>query len=214
MNEPTIEDIRRAADRALFPMQVLEGSKSAASFFCAGYLGQLDSIHVLDAGINDVYLCDLDGVKLDRMRSMYPSDWRFERGDAYRLAEQRLAEGARYDIVIADPWAGHIERLNKTFPLWYALSRRWVLMGVTASWFLDQGGEISPDFFRERIRARHELDVTVESLVWRSDWLGGVYWVVVRKDDPDHGLGHPWDHSDDDTLWWRLRRKLRRLGGG
>lgn len=214
MSGPSLADIRRESDPARFPVRVLAGAGSAACFFCAAYLGRQDAIHVHDAAVRDVYLCDLDAEKVAAMRAIYPAAWRFELGDAYRLAERLLRRGAQFDVVIADAWAGHADRLlTKTFPLWYGLARRHLVLMAPMPWFRTQGAEPTPDGAAAALRRLHRLDVVVEELVFRSDWMGGSWWLVVRKDDPRHGLGVAWDHSDDDTLHWRIRRKLRRLLG-
>ena len=212
MTRPTLDDIRRNADATTFPVRVLCGASSAACFFCAGYLGRLDAIHVCDAGIRDAFLCDLDQEKLAVMREIYPTTWRFERGDAYRLAERLVRKGEQFDVVIVDPWAGHAVRLlTKTFPMWYALARRHLLLTVPLPWFSDQGLTPTPEAAGAAIRKAHGLEVDVEEVRWRSEWKGGIYWVIVRKHDARDGTGVQWDHSDDDTLYWRVRRKLRSL---
>ncbi len=211
---PSIEQLRRAKEPGLFPVSELDGARDAAVFFCAAYLGQNDSIHLLDAGLADVFLCDLDGGKLDAMRTLYPATWRFERGDAYRIAERELRAGRQFDVVVADPWAGHGRRLlTKTFPLWYALARRRLICMTPTTWFQELGAESSAAAARDAIRRLHGLDVDVAELRRRSDWLGGIHWLVVRKSDPRHGAGATWDHSDDDTWAWRIRRRMRAVLG-
>src|SRR5262249_11042157 len=56
----TLDDIRRTADPATFPREVLDGASTVASFFSAAFLGRNDCIFVADAGIGHALLVDVD----------------------------------------------------------------------------------------------------------------------------------------------------------
>jgi hypothetical protein len=129
----TLDDIRRESDPAKFPLDVLDGATSAALFFCAGFLGKNDGIHVLDAGIEHVVACDQDAAKVEEMRALYPSEWRFLAGDAFRHVDELGKAGQRFDVVIADPPTGLMAPVLLALPWWSALSQRFVVLGYRDS---------------------------------------------------------------------------------
>jgi hypothetical protein len=177
----TLDAVRRTADAKSFPSHVVDGDPRTLSLFSAAFLGRNDCIHLADGRVTDVLCVDLDDEKLARMRAIYPATWRFASGDAYVVAECLRASDERFDLVVVDGWTGEAERmLTRNLPLWLSLSRRWTLLMAPKPWFAAQEIAPEPRAVEEWARRVHGIDVTVESLHWRADWEGGVWWIVVR----------------------------------
>jgi O-antigen/teichoic acid export membrane protein len=176
----SLDDVRRSADPASFPIAAVAGAESAACFFAAAFHGRNDAIFLADAKVTDVVCVDVDDVKLAAMREIYPASWRFVVGDAYAAAEDLRARGEKVDVVIADAWQSDADRALEALPLWCAIARRRVLVTVPKAWLDERRLAADAAAVEAWLRERHGLDLRVESLHWRADWSGGVWWLVVR----------------------------------
>jgi hypothetical protein len=118
-----LEQIR--AEARPFPAHVLTGMKSAACFFCAGFLGYNAEIHVYDAGIRDVLGVDHDANLIARMAPLYP-EWTFVSDDAYKVRDELTRT---FDAVIADPQLNQMDRALEELPIWHNLANRVLVLG-------------------------------------------------------------------------------------
>jgi hypothetical protein len=99
---PTLDILR--AQSAPFPAEYLKPNTTALSLFSARFYGRSDVIRLYDAGAAHVTLVDLDATTLDEMKAIYPKHWSYIAGDYAAFLAQAIAEGRRYDIIIADQW--------------------------------------------------------------------------------------------------------------
>jgi O-antigen/teichoic acid export membrane protein len=176
----SLSEVRKQADLRSFPTSAIEGATSAACFFAGAFHGRNDAIFLEGAGVRDVLCVDVDAEKLGAMRQIYPAGWRFLVGDAYAAAEDLRSRGERVDVVVADAWQSDAERALDALPLWLAIARRRVLVTVPKPWL--DARRLAPEAAAVEawLRERHGAAVCVESLHFRADWSGGVWWLVVR----------------------------------
>jgi O-antigen/teichoic acid export membrane protein len=176
---PSLDDVRKTADSSTFPMEVLDGATSAASFFGAAFRGRNDAIHIADARIADVVVIDLDAAKLGEMRAIYPATWRWTVGDAYVVARDMRERGEKADVVVADAWQSDCERMLSELPLWCAIARRYAVVTVAKPWL--DAHRLRPDVASlSKWLTERGVAATVESLHRRADWSGGTWWLVLR----------------------------------
>lgn len=184
--EELLEEIRREANADTFPCELLAGAESAACFFAAGFLGRQDVIHVANAGVKRVVVCDRDEEKLTEMQRRYPEGWRFELGDAYTVAPRLAIAGELFDVVTVDPWSNGIRNAWHELPTWLAITRKHLVLGVTKEWFDGLHAEISTDSVDAYLAREHWNGRRVRGrctqLVWRSNFIGGVFWAVFEKE--------------------------------
>lgn len=181
----TLDAIRRDSNPATFPTHVLAGAESAACFFCAGFLGRNDVIHVADAKVRRVVLVDNDPGKLEEMFRLYPQTWATFHGDAFAAAEEMRARGDGFDVSIVDPWSNAIPHALLAIPTWLAVTRKHLVIAASRDWF--DGLHIQPTIedAQSWLKRTHwngyELDAEVAAITWRSNYLRGIYWITLRK---------------------------------
>jgi hypothetical protein len=95
------------------------------------------------------------------MEAVYPEDWVFVVGDAYRYATFAAAA----DLVSIDCPTGQFERCAEMLPLWCELARRFVILGTGTD------TQVDPPPGWTLLERRH-----------RSNFAGGTEWAVLRKD--------------------------------
>lgn len=152
-----------------FPIHLLRPGDRVLCVFSAAFLGRNAEAYIRDAGHLDVTCVDHDKAKLDEMAKLYPAEWTFVCADAwtYPATQPPLS----FDVVVLDPWTQHVDRVMDAASEWAALARRVVVFGVTAAWLVDPSTAGLRHFF-----SRH--GVTPESVIKRSDYMGGVWWIA------------------------------------
>jgi len=178
----SLADVRRGADPATFPAEVVRDATSAACFFGAAFHGRNDAVHLADLGLADVVVVDVDDAKLAKMRTIYPSTWRFVVGDAYAAARDMASRGERADVVVADAWQSECARALDELPLWFSVAKRHVLVTVAKPW-LDERS-LAPDVasLQAWLDGRG-IAARVERLHFRAGWSGGTWWLVAAPRD-------------------------------
>lgn len=143
-----------------YPSEKLVGCSTGLVLFAAAFAGHNDAIHFAEAGIETTCV-DLDHERLAAMARIYPSSWKFHVDDAWRYAEDALANGETFDAVSVDTFTGDAERRSiESLDLWTSIANRLVTATFTGGFFeLPYGWR--------------------DSLVERAT---GVYWLVLERD--------------------------------
>jgi hypothetical protein len=157
----TLEDVRDKDPGAemLYPRHVLRDAETALCAFSAAFYGTQDAYWLSEAGLRTTCV-DIDQVRLDEMRSVYPPDWEFVCGDAF---ETWIWSRGPWDIVSLDPFTSLFERCAAELPMWCSLARQAVILGCASGQVIE-----APDGWMEVRR------------VFRSDYGDGVEWAVFQ----------------------------------
>ena len=118
-----------AVTQPLYPVEVFEGTETALFLFGAGFLGEQDARHGLDAGVVGTVV-DCDQEKVREMRALYPGDWKFICGDAFYFGINAAGHLHKWDVVSVDPFTNLFARCLANLPLWCALAKRAVVLGT------------------------------------------------------------------------------------
>jgi hypothetical protein len=147
-------------------------AETALCIFCAEWLGMQDAYWVAKAGL--VGTCvDLQGAKLEQMRELYPEGWEFVEADAYVYAEAAVEADLWWDVVSLDPWTNQFERCADLIGTWTALARKLVVLGH-GNYRLTLPYRLTPP--------EAPQGWTLVETIKRSDFRGGVYWLVFARD--------------------------------
>lgn len=164
---PPFDDQHTLYSGSVFPAAALEGCETALCLFSAAYLGRQDAYWVARAGL-DATCVDIDGAKLDEMKPLYPSGWGWAQADVFEWAEMNRDNlFAHWDVVTLDPFTGLFERCANELPLWCSLANKSVVLGH-GNYRLTRPA--APDGW------------TMTDIIKRSDFKGGVYWLVFQRD--------------------------------
>ncbi len=129
---PTREEVwnDRSAART-FPTPLVEGARTAVSFFCAAFFGRNDVVFLDHLGIPDVVLVDLNHEHLDVMAKIYPGITETHAEDAYAVAKRMASQPRRFDVVTCDPFTNESWRVFADhFDTFSVLARRSWVTGV------------------------------------------------------------------------------------
>jgi hypothetical protein len=157
----SLDDVRDPDKDDPYPVWALEGSESAVVFFCARWHGRQDACHIADAGLEGTCV-DTDRARLKEMRAVYPDGWYFSEADAFQYAERAYALGHEWDVVSLDPDTNLFDKCSDMLETWCALARNAVVIGTGMFTVVD-----APKGWQ------------IKDTVWRSDFVGGVYWTVL-----------------------------------
>lgn len=142
-----------------FPRDVIRGAKTGLCMFAAEWHGRQDAYWLAEAGVRTTCV-DMNGVKLEEMRRVYPDGWEFVESDVFEFKSDQ-----RFDVITLDPYTGEaMERCHQLMPRWCGMANLAVIMGSTA----EQVVSVAP----------RDWDVTGRLV--RSDFGGGVYWTVLQ----------------------------------
>lgn len=126
---PTLEHVAQSARP--YPTELLEGAKTGLLLFAAGFLGHNDGVHFAEAGIV-ADAVDVDELRLEAMRKLYPPEWRFHLVDAFDFARAHVGR-RKWDVVSVDTFTGDVmSRSLDLLRLWTGLANRAVTVTVTA----------------------------------------------------------------------------------
>lgn len=142
-----------------YPGAAIRGHETALCLFCAAWHGRQDAYWLADAGLRTTCV-DFDEGRLREMHDIYPDDWEFLVGDAFDTKHWR---NMQWDVVSLDPFSNLFDRCAENLPLWCSLANHVVILGM------DDRPLEAPDGWRITDRRK------------RSDYLGGVYWVVLER---------------------------------
>ena len=152
-----------AEERSLYPVESLQGLRTALVGFCAAFLGRQDCVWIEEAGITATGV-DLDAERLFEMAALYPDDWTFVCDDVFEYARRRYAEGRTYDLVSLDPPTNLFELCDFKIDLWCALARRVIVLGTGL-----RPAVATPEGWR------------IASVIRRSSFRGGTYWMALER---------------------------------
>jgi hypothetical protein len=140
---------------------------TALCLFSAEWLGLQDVYWVDQAGLIGTCV-DLQGDKLEQMRELYPEGWEFIERDVYEFVMlARTDPKARWDVVTLDPWTGQFEVCADLIETWTTLARKVVVLG-------HGNYRLTPPEAPE--------GWTLTQTIRRSDYKGGVNWLVFARD--------------------------------
>ena len=166
-----LSDIENLYCGSVYPgSQFFEGCETALCLFSAEWLGMQDAYWIAKHGMTGTCV-DLQADKLAQMRELYPEGWEFIEADAYEFAQESLEEGREWDALTLDPWTGQFEKCADLLPTWTALARNTVVLG-------------HGNYRLTRPEAPEGWTMT--QAILRSDFKGGVYWLVFQRDYPAH----------------------------
>lgn len=166
MEGVTLATVREEGGERYYPVDRLEGLRTALMGFCAAFLGKQDCVWVADAGIAATGV-DLDASRVGDMVDLYPKTWDFHVADVFDFAARRYAEGVRYDLVSLDPPTSMFGEVAEAVDLWCGIANELVVLGSSPGLL----GRV-PDGWVQVDR------------VFRSGKYGGVYWAVLEKEAP------------------------------
>ena len=123
-SKPVLTD----ADRASYPVHLLEGCETGLCLFAAAFLGRNDVAHFEEAGVWTTCV-DTDEERLGQMSFYYPNVWNFVPADAWEFAEEQFGQ---WDAVSVDPFTGDAANAAlASLPVWTTLARKFVTVTVT-----------------------------------------------------------------------------------
>jgi hypothetical protein len=165
---PTFADIENLYCGTVYPNIKLFAPKAetALCLFCAEWLGMQDAYWVAKAGL--VGACvDLQADKLQQMEDVYPEGWAFVEADVYEFAEHAVGMEMEWDVVTLDPWTGQFDQCAKLIDTWTALASEVVVLG-------HGNYRLTPP--------EAPKGWTLAETIKRSDYKGGIYWLVFTKE--------------------------------
>jgi hypothetical protein len=152
---------------SVFPNQdTFAECETALCLFSAEWHGMQDVYWLARQGIA-THCVDLNGTKLQQMADVYPNEFSFTVCDVFEFADYALDDGQSWDVVTLDPWTGLFERCANMLWVWTSLARKVVVLGH-GNYRLPEPE--APDGWR------------LEQKIKRSDFKGGVYWLVFAHD--------------------------------
>jgi hypothetical protein len=174
---PTLRDLEMTAQKG-FPIRHLHKADSAVCFFVAQFFGKNDIYHVYKSGIPEVTLVDLDEKRLSHMKTIYPSHWKYEVGDAFEVAESMIQSGNTYDLVTCDPFTSLVSRiLENQFRPFSQLARKCYMQLIAFDRLPEKPASNEPEDVAKIVKSLAP-DMKLLDVVRRSTHAGGVYWVV------------------------------------
>lgn len=147
-------------DKAInFPVELLHPDQKALCLFASAFGGGNDVRHLKFHMLKDVELVDNDAKTL---REMDLYGYKLTLGDAFKVIAEKVLNREKYDIVVSDQWTNMDELIHgKWMPELKALCRGWLIVGLSQT-YLNEHPEYKP-----------------ERMMKRSDYRGGVYWVII-----------------------------------
>ena len=171
-----LSDIENLYCGSVYPgPQFFEGCETALCLFSAEWLGMQDAYWIAKHGMTGTCV-DLQADQLAQMRELYPEGWEFVEGDVYDvtlawLPHGRPGYGRQWDAVTLDPWTGQFQKCSELLDRWTTLARKTVVLG-------------HGNYRLTRPEAPEGWTMT--QAILRSDFKGGVYWLVFQRDYPAH----------------------------
>jgi hypothetical protein len=158
----TLETLRASAAPHRYPRHILSGCKTALVLFAAGFHGRQDSVWMAEAGLRTTCV-DTDEAKLTEMARVYPQGWEFVVDDVFAYASDC---DRTWDVVSLDPFTNQMQECANLLPLWCHRAEQAVVLGVHGD---------------TDVHAPHGWRVVEQ--VPRSSFGGGVFWVVLEREE-------------------------------
>lgn len=160
----TFEEIEVPYCGTVYPgPKLLDGCSTALCLFSAMWHGRQDVYWLAKQGLTGTCV-DLEAERLAEMKAVYPRGWKFVTADVFEYASKLKRT---WDVVSLDPWSGQFERCAEMLPVWASLADRVVVLGHG----------------NYRLRRPDPPDGwSLAHSFKRSDFKGGVYWLVFTRD--------------------------------
>jgi hypothetical protein len=144
-----------------FPIEKIGVEDSVLCLCCAAFEGANDVIHIYEKGVEGVFLVDNNEEALLRVARKYGypckvSDWK-----AY--IDKCIRNERRYDVIVLDGWTDMDEEVWGTLDDILQVCNKVAIIGMSDAYAKEKGYDMS-------------------AAVKRSDYGGGVYWVICEKD--------------------------------
>lgn len=156
-----------------FPREILDGVQSALLLFASGRGGAADGRWVAEAGITNVLLVDWDSHTLDRMSEAAPDGW-LSLCDDIKVFESVERTG-RWDHVSADPPSQLAPEILERIPNWLRDASKSATITLYRHCFAGEPSLDAPELADAPAGWRYT------DLIRRSDFRGGIYWLVARR---------------------------------
>ena len=115
-------------NRTPYHIDLLEDCSTGLCLFGAGFYGAHDSIHMLDAGIKNVHVVDIDLEKLKVMESIYPKKWMFTDADVFEWIQNAKDMGLYWDVVSIDPPTALLDKCAGMLDLFMPLAEKYIML--------------------------------------------------------------------------------------
>lgn len=115
-----------------FPTELLSNDKTGLCLFGAGFLGRNDAIHMRDAGMHATVV-DIDEMKMQAMKPLYPVDWDFTTADVWVYAQLATQFDLTWDVVSVDPPVALLDRAVEDIGLWLSLTDEVLVLTCSTS---------------------------------------------------------------------------------
>ncbi len=155
---------------------------TAACFYCAAFYGIYEVAKLHQAGIRRITLIDIDRLRIEHMKGVYPGCLEIVEGDAIATAEHWLANGRRFDIVTCDPWSSlQPNMVTDLFATFRNLATRLYIAGVNGDMVRELASDLSVSAMSKSLAKRHGYPVKVFDVMMRNPegYAGGAFWVVT-----------------------------------
>lgn len=161
------------AEALAFPREILDGVESALILFASGRGGATDGRWFAEAGIEDVTLVDWDEDTLAAMAAHAPPSWRPICADALNFRANAVGVPP-LEHVSADPPSQLAPEIMETLRCWLALATKSATISVYRHCFIGEPTLDAPEL------ANPPEGWTYTNLIRRSDFRGGIYWLVAE----------------------------------
>lgn len=158
------------AEALAFPREILDGVESALILFASGRGGATDGRWFAEAGISQVDFLDWDADTLTPMTMRAPKGWLGQVFDCTVLPEGAF----KSDHVSADPPSQLAPEIVGFIPGWLACARKSATITLYRHCFIGEPTLDAPEL------ANPPEGWTYTNLIRRSDFRGGIYWLVAE----------------------------------
>jgi hypothetical protein len=174
-------EVARQHAQRRFPLSFLRPGSTALCVFGGFTKGRTDLVHLLEAGIEDVEVVEINSSRLSFVASIFPSRWRYTRGAPLDICVSRLTQGQSFDLTIADGSRVTLDHLwEDLFPYLMSLTRGFAFLRISRSYLEEYDLAPSSKAIVELVARLHGSRAGRIELVRRSSRDGGTYWAVIK----------------------------------
>ena len=173
-----------------YPVELINNGCSALLLCCAADFK--NNIHKI--GDNDVQyynnvdivtLVDLNYETMNKLKNdLYKNkkQWTFIIDDMYKVCKEFYLENKKFDIISCDPFTNHMEdfllnNLNNILPI----TNKYIITGFSKILSDKYNLDLDISIIEKFINTKYNINISIIKLVKRSDYLGGIYWLIIQK---------------------------------